>query len=121
MGKSVKKDTLHHAFMSACKKAEIPYGLKTPDGVTYHTTRHTFGSWLAMRGVPIKTIQELLGHKNISMTMRYAHLTEDVKKEAVNVLNGLTDKKNRDCHKTVTNANSDEFLKNQHAEIKANI
>ena len=121
MGKSVKKDTLHHAFMSACKKAEIPYGLKTPDGVTFHTTRHTFGSWLAMRGVPIKTIQELLGHKNISMTMRYAHLTEDVKKEAVNVLNGLTDKKNRDCHKTVTNANSDEFLKNQHAEIKANI
>lgn len=31
--------------------------------------------------------------------MRYAHLAENAKKEAVNVLNGLTDKKNRDCKK----------------------
>jgi hypothetical protein len=74
-----------------------------------------------MRGVPIKTIQELLGHKNISMTMRYAHLAEDVKKEAVNVLNGLTDKDNRGCHAAVTNSKSDESSKTQPSKIPAKI
>lgn len=93
-GQPVSTSKLTHAFKSACSKAEIPYGLKTPDGVTFHTTRHTFGSWLAIKGVPIKTIQGLMGHKHISMTMRYAHLSENVKIEAVNVLNGLTSKKN---------------------------
>ena len=53
--------------------------------------------------------------------MRYAHLAEDTKKEAVNVLNGLTDKKNRDCHKTVTNPNLDEFAKPQPPENTVNI
>lgn len=87
-------------FENACKRAGIPYGLKTPDGVTIHTLRHTFGSHLAIRGVPIRTIQELMGHKSISMTMRYAHLAENVKQEAIKFLNGLTAK--RECHKTVT-------------------
>lgn len=119
--KPVYKSTLTNAFILACSKAQIPYGLKTPDGVTFHTTRHTFGSWMAMRGVSIKTIQELMGHKNITMTMRYSHLAEDVKKEAVNVLNGLTDKKNRNCHATVTNTKSDNASKTQPARITSNI
>jgi hypothetical protein len=76
---------------------------------------------LAIRSVPIKTIQELLGHKDISMTMRYAHLAENVKKEAINLLNGLTNKKNRNCHKSVTNAQMDDSAKNQQSEITANI
>lgn len=39
-----------------------------------------------MRGVPLKVIQELMGHASIEMTMRYAHLTPDVKNAAVQVL-----------------------------------
>lgn len=89
--------------------------------MTFHTTRHTFGSWLAIKGVPIKTIQELPGHKDISMTMRYAHLAENVKKEAINMLNGLTSKKNRDCQKRVKNAQIDKIEKIQQSEIAANI
>ena len=41
-----------------------------------------------MKGVCIKAVQELLGHKNIQMTMRYAHLSEDFKKDAVKLLDG---------------------------------
>ena len=54
--------------------------------VTFHTTRHTFGSWLAIQGTPLLTIKELMGHKTIEMTMRYAHLIPDQKRDAVEEL-----------------------------------
>jgi len=50
--------------------------------VVFHTLRHTFGSWLAIQGTPILTIKELMGHKTLAMTERYAHLSPGVKKEA---------------------------------------
>ena len=55
-----------------------------------------------------------MGHKDIKMTMRYAHLADDVKQEAVNLLNGLTSKK--DCHKSVTNGQSVETTNTQLSE-----
>ena len=51
--------------------------------VCFHTLRHTFGSWLAIRDESLQTIAELMGHKRISQTMRYAHLCPDKKKLAV--------------------------------------
>lgn len=54
--------------------------------VSFHTLRHTFASWLAQSGESLLTIRELLGHKSIEMTMRYAHLIPDQKREAVNKL-----------------------------------
>jgi len=53
------------------------------DKLVFHSLRHTYGSWLAMQGTTILIIKELLGHKKIEMTMRYAHLLPDHKKEAV--------------------------------------
>jgi len=52
----------------------------------FHDMRHTFGSRLGMAGVDIKTIQELMGHKDITMTMRYSHPTPEHKKRAVEIL-----------------------------------
>ncbi|MBC8394449.1 MAG: hypothetical protein H8E17_18015 [Deltaproteobacteria bacterium] len=43
-----------------------------------------------MKGGSLKDIQELLGHKTMTMTLRYAHLTQEHKRNAVNLLNGLT-------------------------------
>jgi site-specific recombinase XerD len=43
-------------------------------GFTWHCLRHTFASRLVMAGVDIRTVQELMGHKTIAMTVRYAHL-----------------------------------------------
>lgn len=54
--------------------------------VGWHTLRHTFASHLAMRGAPLKAIQELLGHATIQMTMRYAHLAPEVARDAVRLL-----------------------------------
>jgi integrase len=43
-------------------------------GVTFHTLRHTFASHAAMQGVDLYTLASLLGHRNLAMVKRYAHL-----------------------------------------------
>jgi integrase len=52
----------------------------------WHDLRHTFASRLAMAGVPLRTIGELLGHKTPAMTMRYAHLAPAHLRDAVECL-----------------------------------
>ena len=51
--------------------------------VVTHTLRHTFASHLAIKGTPIYTIQKLMNHKDISMTLRYAKLAPDSGKDMV--------------------------------------
>jgi len=53
------------------------------DKVVAHTLRHTFASWLAMQGSPIITIQKLMGHSSLEMTLRYAHLSPSHERDAV--------------------------------------
>jgi site-specific recombinase XerD len=58
-----------HWFEDAVKKAGIEH-------FTWHDLRHTFGSRLAMRGVDLRKIQDLMGHKTISVTLRYVHISQ---------------------------------------------
>jgi integrase len=51
-----------------------------------HIFRHTFTTELVDEGVPLETIQKLLGHKGISMTLRYAKKRGKGLREAINVL-----------------------------------
>lgn len=55
----------------------------------WHDLRHTFGSRLAQAGVPILTIKELMGHSQITVTMRYAHLAPGNLRTAVEALDGM--------------------------------
>ncbi|HVB35396.1 MAG TPA: site-specific integrase [Patescibacteria group bacterium] len=52
----------------------------------YHDLRHTFASRLVMAGVDLRTVQELMGHKTLLMTLRYAHLSEAHTREAIEKL-----------------------------------
>ena len=67
--------------------------------------RHTFASHLAMRGAPLKAIQDRLGHATIQMTMRYAHLAPEVARDAVRLLdaNGVRGKTVAQTTETVAN------------------
>jgi integrase len=49
----------------------------------FHDLRHTYASHMVMRGTPLATVSNLLGHANIKMTMRYSHLSPEHAYEAV--------------------------------------
>jgi len=66
-------------FERAVRKAEVK-------DFTVHDLRHTFASRLVMAGVDLPMVKELLGHRDISMTMRYMHLSSDHKQTAVGKL-----------------------------------
>jgi site-specific recombinase XerD len=59
---------------------------KSLQDVTWHIFRHTYISRLVMAGVDLRTVQELAGHKDIKMTVRYAHLAPAHKLAAVDRL-----------------------------------
>jgi integrase len=78
-------------FANAVKKLK----LASEDGdslyaVTLHTMRHTFASWLAQSGkVTLMELQKLMRHKNINMTMRYAHLIPGQESEKLFIIDDV--------------------------------
>ncbi len=59
------------------------------DKVVFHTLRHTYASWLALSGVELYVIAELLGHSTLEMTRRYSHLAPGKKQTAVDHIDRL--------------------------------
>ena len=72
-------NNVKRAWAELTKTAELP-------GLRWHDLRHDFASQLVMRGVPLFTVQKLLGHANARMTQRYAKLAPGTLADAVAVL-----------------------------------
>lgn len=62
---------------------ETVVGLAKLEGFRFHDLRHHFASRLVMAGVPLYTVQQLLGHSSIEMTTRYSHLAPENLAQAV--------------------------------------
>lgn len=77
---SFSNDYVSRNFKKACRKA------KMKDEVHFHTLRHSFASNLAMKGVPLIVIKELLGHSSITTTEIYSHTNMDALQSAVSQL-----------------------------------
>jgi len=73
------KNECRRPLYDTCKRA----GLRE---IGWHVLRHSFASQLVMRGVPLRVVQDLLGHRDIKTTMRYAHLSPHMGQDAVALL-----------------------------------
>lgn len=75
--------SVSRTFERVVNELEFNKGISDPrQKIVAHSLRHTFASWLALQGEPIQVIGELLGHRTLTMTQRYSHLTGDHKRKA---------------------------------------
>jgi integrase len=76
---------LTHIFMRRARAAGVT-------NIRLHDLRHTFASYMVQNDVALNTVRELLGHKSVRMTLRYAHLSSDVMQNAVDKLGVFVEK-----------------------------
>ncbi len=76
-GRAMKE--VRHSFERACRLAGI-------HGFRFHDLRHSAASFMAMSGVDLMAIKQVLGHKTIAMTVRYSHLSPGHLRNAVDAL-----------------------------------
>jgi integrase len=76
-------DRVFDNCMGSFRRAIYRTDLELPKGQMTHILRHSFASHFVMNGGNILSLQKILGHADIAMTMRYAHLAPDHLKDAV--------------------------------------
>ena len=71
--------TIKTAWLTACRNAGL-------SNLRFHDLRHTFGTRAADAGVPLPAIRDVMGHRSIQTTERYAHATDEGKRRAVEAI-----------------------------------
>jgi integrase len=74
-GKRIKD--IKESMRTACKRANIPYGRKVQNGITYHDLRHTFNTYARKAGIDKETIKAITGHASDAMFGRYNKVDSD--------------------------------------------
>lgn len=81
-GKPFSSKTVFGNWKRTLKKNNIPHK-------KFHALRHTYATMLLTNGVDLKTVQDLMGHSDITITQIYLHILPKAKKNAVNKINKL--------------------------------
>ena len=76
----IKQSFISHKFKKLVKTAQLN------PGFTFHSLRHSFGSWLVQKGVPLYQVSKLMTHSDLRVTQIYTHLSEQNLKDAVELL-----------------------------------
>ncbi|MFH1089526.1 MAG: site-specific integrase, partial [Candidatus Uhrbacteria bacterium] len=100
-GSAFSQFMVREAIKRICEKS----GIKI---ITWHILRHTFASQLATEGVTIPAIRDLMGHSDISTTMKYAHLAPSTLQSSVDVLEAAEKRETEILGQQV--GNNDNFL-----------
>ncbi|MCY1280893.1 Tyrosine recombinase XerC [compost metagenome] len=74
---------LFTSSITSFRRALERTSIELPEGQASHALRHSFASHFMMNGGNILTLQKILGHSTLTMTMRYAHLSPDHLQDAV--------------------------------------
>ncbi len=82
-GRPLTQKVIQVMMRRAARRANVQAGV--------HILRHTFCSHLAMRGAPVRAIQELAGHQDLSTTQRYMHLSPAAIEAAIRLLETNSD------------------------------
>ena len=75
-----RRKSIRNGFEGAVRRAKLGKHIR------FHDLRHTFASHLVMKGIDLRTVAKLMGHRDIRVTMRYAHLAPEHLQVAVDVL-----------------------------------
>ena len=70
-GRPLDRSKILKRFKSAMKAAKMGHRLGE-GGITFHSMRHCFGTAMAAQGVPMRTLQELMGHRDFATTLIYS-------------------------------------------------
>lgn len=85
VGRRITHARIHIAFHEALKRSGI-------EDFHFHDLRHSFASNLVMEGAELNDVRELMGHKDMEMTLRYAHLSPKHKGKVINILDRVFDR-----------------------------
>jgi integrase len=88
------EDSFRRHLKRILTAAELVTGHKDPQGVTYHTLRHTFASWLLMANADLYTVAKLLGNTVKQVEETYGHLSKDHRQAAVDRLGPMLTNQN---------------------------
>lgn len=69
-------------FYDAMRAAKLGHLVGRENGITFHSLRHTFGTRMAAVGVPMRTLQEWMGHRDYATTLIYADFAPDASQGA---------------------------------------
>lgn len=83
IGNTIDKNKPNRHFRAILKELNIK-------PIKFHSLRHTFATRLFEKDIPVKTVQALLGHKDINTTMNiYTHVMKEQKEKAINILDDI--------------------------------